>query len=87
MDKNVIDLWNNGLSLEKAYAAEHYEELRTASEKRGANKQTGKDHLVNPGNHGAGTDVIKKATPEQIKAFKMLNPGVTDEDIIKYINR
>ena len=75
------------MSLEKAYAAEHYEELRSASAKNAANKQSGKEHLTNPGYVGAGTAKVRKATADEIRAFKMLNPGVSEEDINKYINK
>jgi hypothetical protein len=43
--------------------------------------------MTDPGGYGSNQDTIKKPTSEQISYFKALNPGVSDEDIIKYINR
>lgn len=86
LDKAVIDLWNGGLTLEKAYAAEHYEELRNAAARRGANKQSGKDHLTDP-SKGGGADKVKRATAEEIRMFKKFNPGVSDDEIHKFINK
>lgn len=87
LDDNVIKLWNSGLSLEKAYAAEHYEDIQKAAIKRGNIRQTGKEHMIDPAVSGSNTDTVKKPTAEQISYFRALNPGVSDEDIIKYINR
>lgn len=87
LDDNVVKLWNSGLSLEKAYAAEHYEDIQKAAIKRGNIRQTGKEHMIDPVGQGPGTDTVKKPTAEQISVFRALNPGVSDEDIIKYINR
>ena len=75
------------MSLEKAYAAEHYEDIQKATIKRYNIKQTGKEHLTDPVGNGPITDNVKKPTAEQISVFKALNPGVSDDDIIKYINR
>ena len=89
LDENVIKLWNSGLSLEKAYAAEHYEDIQKAAFKRGSIKQTGKEHLTDPAAKGSNPDIItvKKPTAEQLQYFKALNPDASDEDIIKYINK
>lgn len=87
MDDNVIKLWNSGLSLEKAYAAEHYEDIQKAAIRRGNIRQTGKEHMTDPAVGGSNPETTKKPTTEQIMYFKALNPGVSDEDIIKYINR
>lgn len=86
LDKAVIDLWNGGLSLEKAYAAEHYDELKQSVERRVSNKQTGKEHLIET-SKGGGADKVRKATTAEISMFKKLNPGVSDEEINKFINR
>lgn len=77
------------MSLEKAYAAEHYEDIQKAAFKRGSIKQTGKEHLTDPAAKGSNPDIItvKKPTAEQLQYFKALNPDASDEDIIKYINK
>jgi hypothetical protein len=75
------------LSLEKAYAAEHYEDIQKAAIKRGNIRQTGTEHMTDPAGHGANPDTVKKPTAEQISIFKALNPGVSDDEITKYINR
>lgn len=43
--------------------------------------------MIDPAVSGSNTDTVKKPTAEQISYFRALNPGVSDEDIIKYINR
>ena len=75
------------MSLEKAYAAEHYEDIQKAAIKRGNIRQTGKEHMTDPAANGVTTETVKKPTAEQISYFRALNPGVSDDDIIKYINR
>lgn len=75
------------MSLEKAYAAVHYEELIANSVKKGQNRQTGKEHLTPPGANGGGGDTSRKATKEEIETFRRFNPGVSVEDINKYINK
>jgi hypothetical protein len=75
------------LSLEKAYAAEHYEDIQKAAIRRGNIRQTGKEHMTDPALGGSGTELTQKPTAEQIRYFKALNPGISDDDIIKYINR
>ena len=43
--------------------------------------------MTDPAAGGSNPETSKKPTAEQIMYFKALNPGVSDDDIVKYINR
>jgi hypothetical protein len=85
LDEDVQNMWKSGISLEKAYAANHYEELRTAALKKSREISDGKSHLkdVNEGNNISA----KTISNEQMKYFKALNPNATEDQIKAYINR
>lgn len=74
--------------MEKAYAAEHFDEIQSKAVSIAKNKGTGKDHLVpTPGGVDNGGKTQIKPTAAEVKMFKSLMPGITDEEIIKYINK
>lgn len=87
LDENVIKLWNSGIPLDKAYAAEHYVDLEKLAMKKAIVKGNGKEHLINPGTSGNKTDKVKTLTPEELKMFKQINPYASEEEINKYINK
>lgn len=43
--------------------------------------------MLPPGTSGGGGDTSRKATEEEIRAFRRFNPNVSVEEINKYINR
>ena len=83
LDKGTIELWNKGVDLKKAYAANNVETIVNSRVARETARQTGKEHLKEPQN-GSQTSSME-LTPQQIKVFKMVNPGVTDEQIREFV--
>ena len=86
LDEETIKSWNNGLSLDKAYAANHYDELQDlAIKKLKSTIGSGKDHLkdINSGNSAQ----VKVPSDAEKQAFKKLIPGITDDQILDYINK
>lgn len=85
LGKETIDLWNSGMSLDKAYAANHYEDIRNSAIRRAKEINDGKSHLTdtNAGNQVA----VKTISSEQMRVFKALNPRASEEQIKAYLNR
>ena len=87
LDAETIKLWNSGLSLEKAYASQHFEELqRNIIENTKASMGSGKDHLNNTtGSNNIAS--VKSVSDAELRIFKRINPDMSDEEIKAYISR
>lgn len=87
LDEETVKLFNNGMSLEKAYVSQHYDELEEKAIKK-AKIDTGKEHLKK--DEGTpSTETVKKVevTDAEFRKFKSINPYATDEEIKAYIER
>lgn len=85
LDKDTIDDWNKGMSLEKAFAANNYSKIIDASVKKAvSNKDNGKSHLttVTGSIEKPKTREITKDELAVAKAF-----GITEEQFKEYVNR
>lgn len=83
LPKNVVDLWNKGVSLEKAYVAENVDAVIEKERKKVS--ITGKEHLAPSPTTGKNVEGVVNATPEQMLAFKRINPDATEEQIKNYL--
>lgn len=86
LDEDTVKLWNNGVSLDKAYAANHYEDLEKSSLRKLKEQDSGKSHLKNVDGSTVESDEVV-VTDEIYRQFKVFNPDVTREDVKKYLNR
>lgn len=86
LDEDTVKLWNNGVSLDKAYAANHYEDLEKSSLRKLKEQDSGKSHLKNVDGSTVESDEVV-VTDEIYRQFKAFNPDVTREDVKKYLNR
>lgn len=86
LDEDTVKMWNNGVSLDKAYAANHYEDLEKSSLRKLKEQDSGKSHLKNVDGSTLESDEVV-VTDEIYRQFKAFNPDVTREDVKKYLNR
>lgn len=86
LDEDTVKMWNNGVSLDKAYAANHYEDLEKSSLRKLKEQDSGKSHLKNVDGSTVESDEVV-VTDEIYRQFKAFNPDVTREDVKKYLNR
>lgn len=86
LDEDTVKLWNNGISLDKAYAANHYEDLEKSSLRKLKEQDSGKSHLKKVDGSTVESDEIV-VTDDIYRQFKAFNPDVTRDDIKKYLNR
>lgn len=87
LDPQTIELWNNGMSLEKAYVSQHYDELKEntiASTKSAIG--SGKEHLSSVSKSPA-PGLEREISAEELKIFKRINPDMSEEAIKNYINK
>lgn len=85
LDKGTIDLWNKGVDLKKAYAVNNVDTIVNSRLAQAKTKQSGKDHLTELDN-GASTASVDLSAQE-IRMFKLVNPGVTDEQIRDFVKK
>lgn len=83
LDEETINMWNNGTPLEKAFAANHIEELQNMAVKK-AQRESGKDHLK-PVTGGSPKESAVDVTAAEIAAAKMF--GFTEEQLREHKNR
>lgn len=87
LDAETIKLFNSGVSLDRAYASQHYEELQDLAVKK-AKIVNGKEHLRNPQTSTQiSPDVKYEISDKEFKKFKAINPYATEEQIKAYIER
>lgn len=82
LDKGTIDMFNQGIPLDKAYAANNYTKLTRKPEIKP--QQTGKEHMTKPDSSAASAP--EKLSEAEMKVFRMFNPDATEEDILKFKN-
>lgn len=86
LSPEVIKLWNSGVSLEKAYAAENIDEITRLAVKKST--ITGKEHINNPQSQkGANSNQERPLTQDEINMFRRINPNLTIEEIKTRINK
>ena len=83
LDDDTIEMWNKGISLEKAYAANNYTDLQEVARKKAQVKQTSKNHLKDVTGGGENEEEIT-LTDEEFKNFQDLNPDITKEQVIEW---
>ncbi len=83
LDKETVDMWNKGVDLKKAYAANNMDSIINARVAQAKQKQSGKDHLAEPksGAHGE----VRNLNDYELKVFKMFNPDATDDEIREFV--
>lgn len=87
LDSETIRLWNNGLSLEKAYASQHFDELqKSIIENTKSSMGSGKDHL-NDTTGSSATTTNKTVSDAEMRIFKRINPDMSEDEIKAYLNR
>lgn len=83
LDEETINMWNNGTPLEKAFAANHIEELQNMAVKK-AQRESGKEHLKQVSG-GSPKEPAIDVTAAEIAAAKMF--GFTEEQLREHKNR
>lgn len=87
LDEETVKLFNQGISLDKAYASQHYEEIQDSAVKK-ARINSGKDHLKEPnGSTPPPTETRVEVSEAEFRKFKSINPYASDEEIKAYIAR
>ena len=87
LDSETVKLFNQGISLDKAYASQHYEEIQESAVKK-AKINSGKDHFKETnGSTPPPTESRVTVTDAEFKKFRSINPYATDEQIKAYIER
>lgn len=84
LDKETVDMWNNGMTLEKAFAANNYEKLQELTLKKV--KNTSKDHLREVNNGSVISTAPRTLSEDEMRMFKIINPGATDAQIKAFLN-
>lgn len=83
LDEETIKMWNEGATLEKAYAANNWEKIRDNAIK--SSVETGKSHLTTvTGGNSQSTE--KVLTDEQLRAFQQIG-GFTKEQVMEYYKK
>ena len=81
----VVKMWNTGIPLEKAYAAENIDKITELATKR---IQTGgKNHMVQVPSGGSHTQTTRVITDDDIRRMKRINPDKTEEQIRKFLEK
>lgn len=81
LDEGTVKLWNQGIPLDKAYAANNYNKL---FQKQEVKQQTGREHMAKPDSSAASAP--EKIDTNELKIFRMLMPNASEEDILKFKN-
>ena len=83
LDDETIEMWNNGIALEKAFVANNFDKIKDSKLKKSKINDASKKHLKSVSGGGtAGTPIV--VTEDEVQAFKSVNPDATKEDIIKF---
>ena len=85
LDPETIRLWNLGTPLEKAYAANNWEQIRdTAVKKANSTRDNGKSHMKTVTGSSQPSNTREIGTDE-LSVFRMF--GFTEEQARNYVNR
>lgn len=85
LDEDTIKMWNDGLSLEKAFAANNYDKIQELTLKKV--KTTSKEHMKEIPSGNSVNKEVRTPTKEEIEIFKLINPGISEEAIKAFINK
>lgn len=85
LDKETVDMWNKGMTLEKAYAANNIQSLiDLAVKKTVASRDNGKSHLTNI--NGSSEEVkVRQVSQAELNVAKSL--GLNEEKFKEYVKR
>ena len=85
LDKETVDMWNKGMTLEKAYAANNIQSLiDLAVKKTVATRDNGKSHLTNV--NGSSEEVkVRQVSQEELRVAKLL--GLNEDKFKEYIKK
>ena len=85
LDKETVDMWNKGMSLEKAYAANNIQSLiDLAVKKTVASRDNGKSHLTNI--NGSSEEVkVRQVSQEELRVAKLL--GLNEDKFKEYVKK
>lgn len=84
LDSDTIDMWNKGIPLEKAYAANNWEKIQQMAVKQAASKDNGKSHMKTVTGSNMQT-TYKEPTKDELSVFRAF--GISEEQAKEYINR
>jgi hypothetical protein len=85
LDKETVDMWNKGMTLEKAYAANNITSIiDRAVQKTVASRDNGKSHLNNV--NGSSEEVkVRQVSQAELNVAKSL--GLNEEKFKEYVKR
>jgi hypothetical protein len=85
LDSATVDMWNKGMELEKAYAANNIQSLiDLAVKKTVASRDNGKSHLTNV--NGSSEEVkVRQVSQDELRVAKSL--GLNEEKFKEYVKR
>lgn len=83
LDKDTVELWNKGVDLKKAYAANNMDSIINSKIAQAKSKQSGKEHLTETKSGAQGE--VYNVSGEELRIFKLFNPGVTDDEIREFV--
>jgi hypothetical protein len=85
LDSATVDMWNKGMALEKAYAANNIQSLiDLAVKKTVASRDNGKSHLTNV--NGSSEEVkVRQVSQDELRIAKSL--GLNEDKFKEYVKR
>lgn len=85
LDKETVDMWNKGMTLEKAYAANNIQSLiDLAVKKTVASRDNGKSHLTNVS--GSSEEAkVRQVSQEELRVAKLL--GLNEDKFKEYVKK
>jgi hypothetical protein len=85
LDKETVDMWNKGMTLEKAYAANNIQSLiDLAVKKTVASRDNGKSHLTNVS--GSSEEAkVRQVSQDELRVAKSL--GLNEDKFKEYVKR
>lgn len=85
LDQNTINMWNNGVDLDKAYAANNWQTIADLAVKQsGRTADNGKGHLKTIDGSGE-VSKNKEVSQDQLAAFRMF--GISEERARAYLDK
>ena len=87
LGENVVKLWNSGLTLDKAFAAENFEIIKENAIKKAKIADSGKGHLKPVTGGVINSSDIRKPSADELRYFKAFMPNLTEEQIVEKLNK
>jgi hypothetical protein len=88
LDEDTVSMWNNGVSLEKAFADNNKSVIQENTLKGARLNETNKQHLKPINSTGSGAqneDII--VSDKEFKLFELFNPKASKQDYIAYLKK